>query len=102
MLLAKCAAAAAALALPIFGVAHAEPASADPTFVSPDGRTPSPTRLAQFRLAGANCSIAARGRRASIDTNRRLNDLARARAMSKFLPGYPQPALMTIDLRLSF
>lgn len=81
---------------------RAEPAAADPTFAPLDGRMPSPATLVQFRFAGADCSLAAKGRRASTDTNSGRDELMRTRAMSKFLPGYPQPPLMVVEVHLWF
>lgn len=95
-------AAVAAIALSMIECADAEPASADPTFMPPDGRPASPVTLSAFRLAGANLSLAARGRRVSIDTRMRLENFKQARAMSKVFPGYPQPAILAFDLHVWF
>lgn len=96
----KSAAAAAVLFLP--APAAAEPATADPTFLPLDGRIVEPKTLTQFRFAGASCSLAAKGRRAAIDTNLRRDDFLQTRAMSKVLPGYPQPPLMVMEIHLWF
>ena len=80
--------------------AAAEPAHADPTFISAVAR--SPAVLRHFTFAGANVDITARGRRASIDTQRRLKEIEEAVEMAGVFPGYPQPALVTFDMRVSF
>lgn len=102
MLAVRYAAIAAALILPMLAPVCAEPASADPAFQPIDGRIPHGARLAGFRIAGAQCSLAAKGRRAAVDTNFNRDELLNARAMSKFLPGYPQPPLMAFELHIWF
>lgn len=102
MLVFRYAAVAAALVAPMLASVYAEPASAYPTFLPADGRIARGATLAEFRLAGADCSLAAKGRRASVDTTIHRDELMRTRAMSKFLPGYPQPPLMVVELHLWF
>lgn len=102
MLAVRYAAIAAALILPMLTPVCAEPASADPGFQPVDGRIAHGATLAEFRLAGVNCSLAAKGRRAAVDTNFNRDELLTARAMSKFLSGYPQPPLMVVEMHLWF
>lgn len=81
--------------------AAAEPASADPTYLLA-ANAPRPRELTTFTLAGADLSVIATGRFAATDTDRGSDALEEALEMSKVLPGYPQPAYVTFDLKLSF
>lgn len=101
MLRAKFMTAGAALALSAVSPARGEPASADPAFLPETGLGEAAT-LSQFEVAGATFSIAARGRRASIDTDLDYDMMKESLALGKFVSGYPQPPLMTIDVRLWF
>jgi hypothetical protein len=94
--------AALAAAAALSGAAAAEPASADPSFRAlgaPAGRV---SEIAGFEAGGAVFSIAARGRAAAIDSTETLENLQDCRAMRGLLPGYPQPAHVTFDLRIWF
>ncbi len=81
------------------GAAKAEPASADPAYAE---FRASARNIASFSFAGAELSVAARGRRARADTALAREALDEARAMGKFMPGYPQPALVVVDVRIWF
>lgn len=90
-----CALAASAPAL-------AEPATADPTFRIVSASAQETKTIADFEVANRRLSLCARGRAAMMDTNRRVSNLQEARAMKKFVDGYPQPAYVTFDVRLWF
>lgn len=81
--------------------AAAEPARADPTYLI-GANAPQPKELTTFTLAGADLSLIATGRFAAADTGRGNQALEEALEMAKVLPGYPQPAYVTFDLKLSF
>lgn len=102
MIYAKLTALAAALACSTISPARGEPASADPAFMASDYGVGTGARLTAFSLAGASFSVDARGRRALIDSNFEADALEDAHALSKSIPGYPQPAHVTIDFRLWF
>lgn len=83
--------------------AGAEPASADPTYALADRQIAgTPKTLAVFDVVGADVSVVATGRLAFVDTRQRGVDLEEALEMGKVMPGYPQPAYVTFDLKLSF
>ena len=102
MIYAKLAAGAVALACSTISPARGEPATADPAFAPSDYGVGTGARLAVFTLAGTAFSVDARGRRAMVDTNIEADALEDAQAMSKSMPGYPQPAHVTVDFRVWF
>lgn len=93
-----CAAAIAVLA----GEAAAEPASADPSFRALGAFDARISPIADFTAAGALFSVSTRGRRAAIDSYESFENLEDCRAMRGFMPGFPQPANVTVDLRIWF
>lgn len=92
---------AAALAAAI-APARAEPASPDPALFAAETAVAPRATLADFDLGGAALSFSARGRAAALDTYEAREDLDDARALRGFLPGYPQPAQMTFDVKVWF
>jgi hypothetical protein len=93
----------AALVALIASPASAEPACADPSYTLAErSGARSPATLTAFSLVGAELSVVATGRFALADTRQRGDDLEEALEMRKVLPGYPQPALVTFDLKLAF
>jgi hypothetical protein len=76
--------------------AAAEPADADPAF--------APRReareLSHFEIGERDVALFARGRSA-IDTQESADAIEDAQCMDKVFPGYPQPALMTVGVRVS-
>ncbi len=83
--------------------AEAEPASADPTYTRAERNSAAhPHTLTAFNVAGANLAVIATGRLAFADTRQRSADMEEAIEFGKVMPGYPQPAYVTFDLKLSF
>lgn len=82
--------------------ALAEPAHADAaaSFASAPARTPR--AIESFSIAGADVSFTASGRNAYADTGLQRDHIRDARAMDKVMPGYPQPAFVTFDMRIWF
>lgn len=80
----------------------AEPASADPAFRSAATNRSAGAEVAAFTVAGAGMTVSARGRRALNDTGLSVAAAEESRAMSKVMPGYPQPAQLTLDVKLWF
>jgi hypothetical protein len=64
--------------------------------------SPRPREIADFDLGGAAFSVIATGRFAAADTSRASDALEEAMEMAKVMPGYPQPAFVTVDLQLAF
>lgn len=58
--------------------------------------------IAAFEAWGRQASVNVYGRFASADTQFHREALREAQAMDKMMPGWPQPAVATIELRLSF
>lgn len=97
------AALAAGIVIVAPGPAAAEPADADPLYIADAApNAPSPATLSRFTVAGAALAVQARGRYASIDTWDDAVALERAIEMSKAMPGHPQPAYVTFDLKVYF
>ncbi|MEX0643801.1 MAG: hypothetical protein WD076_00705 [Parvularculaceae bacterium] len=83
--------------------ADAEPASADPAFTFAEREyVASPHTLKKFSVAGARLAVIATGRFAHIDTRQRRSDFEEAIEFGRVMPGFPQPAYVTFDLKLSF
>lgn len=81
--------------------AAAEPASADPMFLVA-ASAPRPREVTSFDVAGVDFAVIATGRFAAADTARANDDLEESLEMAKVMPGYPQPAYVTFDLKLAF
>ncbi len=61
-----------------------------------------PRALAAFSVATKRVEIAAVTRRARADTPLRRDYLEESLNMAKVMPGYPQPAFVSFDLRIKF
>ena len=61
-----------------------------------------PKPVAAFSVAAKRVEMLAVTRRARADTPLRRAHLHESRNMSKVIPGYPQPAFVTIDFRIKF
>ncbi|MEQ8936618.1 MAG: hypothetical protein RIE56_12590 [Amphiplicatus sp.] len=85
------------------GAALAEPACADAAlgFVA-DNDHQGARVVESFKLGGADISLIAVGRTAYADTEMARDIIEEAQEMNKFIPGYPQPAQMTVSLSVSF
>lgn len=84
------------------GAAIAEPACADAALGLVDDGHERGHVVERFRLAGADVSVIAVGRAAYADTAIGRDAIEEAEEMGKFMPGYPQPAQMTVSLSVSF
>lgn len=58
--------------------------------------------IASFEFAGAPVSVAAYGRKARARRFDARDALREARVMSRVYEGAPQPALVTVEMRVSF
>ena len=65
-------------------------------------RTPEPRTIKAFSLAERSIEMRAVTRRAQADTPLRRAQMEEAIEMHGVYPGYPQPALVTIDFRVQF
>lgn len=86
------------------GRAGAEPACADVDnrlFAETD-RPPAPRILETIEVGETRVALSVKGRAASADTALDRNYIRESQAMEAFLPGYPQPAIATFHLRISF
>ena len=61
-----------------------------------------PRPVASFVLADRRVEMLAVTRLARADTERRRAHLNESENMAKVMPGYPQPAFVSVDLRLNF
>ncbi len=61
-----------------------------------------PKPVAAFSVAAKRVEMLAVTRRARADTPLRRAHLHESRNMSKVIPGYPQPAFVTVDFRIKF
>ena len=82
-------------------VAGAAPAAA----MKLEHQTPhnaKPKAVAAFHLAAKRVEMVAVTKRARADTPLRRAQLDESEDMAKFLPGYPQPAFVSVDIRIKF
>lgn len=61
-----------------------------------------PRPVTAFKIAQKRVEMLAVTKRARADTPLRRDHLADSEAMAKVMPGYPQPALISVDFRLNF
>ena len=64
--------------------------------------TTKPRAVAAFEFADQAFEITAVTRRKRADTLMRRAYMEECRAMAKVIPGYPQPAFVSVDFRLKF
>ena len=86
-----------ALALPF--AYFAAPASAN---VESFAEAPQPRALAAIQLGPQKVEMLAVTQRARADTPLRKAYVHECKAMDKVLPGYPQPAFVSVDFRVRF
>ncbi len=70
-----------------------------------DHQTPfaaKPRAVAEIVVASQRIELMAVTRRARADTPLRRTHLYESEAMAKVLPGYPQPAFVSVDFRINF
>lgn len=65
-------------------------------------RKRAPKPITSFELGTQSVEVLAVTRRARADTARRRAYHKECQAMSKALPGYPQPAFFSVDFRVYF
>lgn len=78
---------------------YAVPALAE---IEERGHKPTPKSLTTFAVADQSIEVLAVTRRARADTRFHRDYLEDSADMSGFMPGYPQPAIVSFDLRLNF
>ena len=61
-----------------------------------------PRAIKSFAVGDRHIEVAAVGRNSRADTLLRREHLDECRAMAKVMPGYPQPAFVSFDIRLKF
>jgi len=61
-----------------------------------------PRAIAALPLGGQRIEVLAVGQRARHNTPLRMAYLEECRNMEKVFPGYPQPAMMSVDFRVKF
>lgn len=65
-------------------------------------RARQPRAITAVSLGERQIELVAVGQRARADTAIRRDYLEECQAMGKILPGYPQPAIMSLDIRVKF
>lgn len=84
---------------------HAAPALAEPPKFEPpmfEGRKPAPKPITAFEVRQQPVEVMAVTRRARADTHFHRAYMDDSQSMGKVLPGYPQPALFSVDVRFQF
>ena len=64
--------------------------------------TPHPRALTAFAVGERQVEMLAVTRRARADTAIRRAHLDECKTMAKIMPGYPQPAIVSVDFRIKF
>lgn len=77
----------------------ATPAMAQDVFAGARGK---PKPITHFEVANKSIELVAVTRRARADTRVHRAYMKESIAMSKAMPGYPQPALLSFDMRMKF
>lgn len=88
--------------LSVFVVLWATPAAAGEPLVHLNAVKSKPKPVTSFVLAEREVEILAVTRRARADTPLRRAHLDHSETMAKVMPGYPQPAFVSFDVRLKF
>ncbi len=88
--------------LTVIFVIWATPAAAGDRLVHQASFNAKPRPVTSFRLADRKVEMLAVTRRARADTPLRRAHLDDCETMAKVMPGYPQPAFVSLDLRLNF
>jgi|GEM_PF-1385082 len=82
---------------------HAAPALAgSDTRSFATGRKPAPRPITALMLGEQRVEMLAVTARARADTKLRKDYLHESRSFSKVMPGYPQPAFVSVDFRIKF
>jgi len=92
------------MAIKIFALAgalccYAAPAAAQDAFTERRG-TPKP--ITHFEVADQSVELVAVTRRARANTRAHRAYMRESIALSKAIPGYPTPALLSVDVRVKF
>lgn len=86
-----------------WSAAHAEPACADAAIgFNESASMRRPQAIETFTVGGADIAFTAYGRTAYADTGMARDLVEEAQEMNKFMPGYPQPAHVTLSLSVAF
>lgn len=88
--------------LAVVFVLWASPAAAGDRLSYQTSYNAHPRAVAAFMLAQKRVEMVAMTRRARADTPLRRAHLGDCETMAKVMPGYPQPAFMSVDFRLNF
>lgn len=88
--------------LAVMLVLWAAPAAAGQRLIHETPFAAKPRPIASFVLADRRLDMLAVTRLARADTARRRAYLQESETMGKVLPGYPQPAFVSLDIRLNF
>ena len=64
--------------------------------------TAKPRPVASFTLVERRVEMLAVTKRARADTRLRRAHMDESKVMAKVMPGYPQPAFVSVDLRVNF
>ena len=86
-----------------WSTAQAEPACADAAIgFNESAAARRPQAIETFSVGGADVAFMAYGRAAYADTGMARDLVEEAQEMNKFMPGYPQPAHVTLSLSVAF
>lgn len=88
--------------LAVMPVLWAVPAAAGQRLLHETPFAAKPRPVASFVLADRRVEMLAVTRLARADTARRRAHLNDSEVMAKVMPGYPQPAFVSLDIRLNF
>lgn len=83
-------------------VLWATPAAAGDRLIHQKSFQAKPRPVASFTLAERKVDMLAVTQRARADTPLRRAHLDNCETMAKVMPGYPQPAFVSLDIRLNF
>lgn len=73
-----------------------------PALAEPAARASATRVIADFDIGARPVEVLAAPRRAHFDTAIRKDYLHDCESMAKVMPGYPQPAFVTFNLRMKF
>lgn len=88
--------------LAVMAALWAAPAAAGEMLIHETPFAAKPRPVANFLVADRRVELLAVTRLARADTALRRADLDHCETMAKVMPGYPQPAFVSLDIRLNF
>ncbi|MEL6361525.1 MAG: hypothetical protein AAFR21_10595 [Pseudomonadota bacterium] len=80
------------------GLSHIDPG----LMLTPATRPKLSKAIAKFSFQNRQIDLFAEGRSSSIDSQFLRDELRTARTFAEMMPGYPQPARVTVRLQISF